>query len=672
MLVVPEEIKALFKQDNIREETRRKWKLRFFDSEIQLLFPEDTLFPSDDLFPVDQEPVYVIDNSQMVTESVVLTESLCESEDLTFGECNAAQFEVVVADVLLDLKDKEFMVTVEVGDYEMAMGIYTVKSFVRQADRRKKKITAYDRMRKFQINVAAWYQKLVFPISLRDFRDSLCDYVGIKQIIATLPLDDMVITKTINPEQLSGLDVLRAICEINGCFGHMDKTGRLRYKFLTLSGLYPSEELYPADDLYPREMNGDDSELLSYYKQSETKYEDYVVDQIDRLQIRQEEGDIGILYGDGGNTYVIQGNFLVYGKNSEELLQIADAVYSQISGRIYRPCKIVTSALPWVEVGDGIICYTTDDVIETYCFKRTMTGIQNMMDSYEATGNIVLEENFGIHTQIIQLEGKTAVIKKNVDEVSVRLTDLKEFAEAQFKVVADEILAEVKRASEAEASLKIRADEIALSVTDLANETSAQIKLLSDSITLKVNMGDVSNQLSIETDGIDIRGNRFSWDATNSRMTKEGDLFCRNATLSGIVTAYEGGKIGPFDITKNGLRSTNDRVQIDFGEFYVSGDEAYIGSVMISNNGIDVGVLSGGGRAGTWDSDGIIKATEIYIADSWWNGQSITMRVKALWDKVFSGGGCSSDCPSDGGCNNDSCDDAGCDYQELVDDIGGC
>lgn len=668
MLTISSEVKELFRKDNLGgEETRRKWKLRFYDSEIQLLFPEDTLFPSDDLFPVDQEPIYVIDNSQMVTESVVLTESLCESEDLTFGECNAAQFEVTVADVLLDLTGKEFMVTVEIGDYEMAMGIYAVDSFIRQADHRLKKITAYDRMRKFHTDVASWYQELVFPMTLKQFRDSLCAYIGIAQIGVELPLDEMIVTKAIDPEQLSGMAVLRAICEINGCFGHIDKTGRLRYKFLPVSGLYPSDTLFPDDDLYPSEMSKDESETLSHYKQSETTYEDFVVTPIDRIQIRQEEGDIGILYGDGGNTYVIQGNFLAYGKSSDELLNMAAAIYENISGRIYRPCKIATTAMPWVEVGDGLICYTTDDVIETYCMKRTLKGIQGMMDTYEATGSIELEENFGIHTQIIQLEGKTAVIKKNVDEVSVRLTDLKEFAEAQFKVVADEILAEVKRASEAEASLKIRADEIAVSVTDLADETSAQIKLLSDSITLKVNVGDVSNQLSIETDGIDIRGNRFSWDATNSRMTKEGDLFCRNATLSGIVTAYEGGKIGPFDITKNGLRATNDNVRVEFGGFFVSGGQAYIGCVMVSNDGIDMGVLSGNGRAGTWDSDGIIKTTEIYIADPWWNGWSMTRTIKALWNKVFSGGGCNGDCPSDG-----ECDDAGCDYQELVDDIGGC
>ena len=469
MLAVPEEIKKIFWQDNINEKTWRKWKLRFFDSDIQMIYPEDTLFPADDLFPVEQEPFYTIDNGQMQTESLKITESLCESDTLTYGECNAAQFEVTVADVLQDLTGKEFMVSVEVGDYEMSMGIYMVEQFTRQADRRMKKITAYDRMRKFSTDVSTWYQGLKFPMSLREFRCSLCEYVGIKQIDVNLPLDDMQVAKTIEPEQLNGLDVIQAICELNGCFGHMDKTGRLKYQFLNKSGLYPSEILMPSDELFPSDLSdSENTEQIAFYKQSETTYEDYVTQTINRVQIRQEEGDIGALYPNdtgGSNTYVVEGNFLVYGKSADDLATIASSVYDQISGISYRPCKIVTAGLPWVEVGDGLVCYTSDDVIETYCFKRTISGIQGMMDTFEATGSSDYEENFDIQSQITQLEGKAAVIKKNVEEVSVRVTDLKNYTEAQFKVTAEAITAEVTRAKNEEEKLSSRITQTSEAIT---------------------------------------------------------------------------------------------------------------------------------------------------------------------------------------------------------------
>jgi hypothetical protein len=664
VLNIPDEIKELFRIDNISAATQRHIKLRFFDEKINMLYPDDMLFPSDDLFPVDQEPVYVIDNSQIISESMTITESVCSSKKLAFGECSAAMFEITVADVLMDLTGKEFIATVEIGGYEMALGIYKVDSFVReQADRRRKKITAYDRMLMFDIDVADWCQGLSFPLTLKQFRASLCNRIGVKQVIIDLPLDGMQITKTIEPEQLDGRKVLMAICEINGCFGNFDKTGRLTYKFLGTSGLFPSETLYPDDQLFPSEMTN--AETLSYYKQSETHYEDYVVYPIDKVQIRQEEGDVGASYGPGNNCYVIQGNYLVYGKSAQELLSIVATVYDQISGRVYRPCHIVGPALPWLEVGDGIICYTTDDVIETYCLERTMKGIQGMMDTYEAQGSLKQEQSFGLGDQIIQLEGKTAVIKKSVEEVSIRVTDLKEYTEAQLKITADQILAEATRAQQAEASLSIKADQIALSVTDLTNSTNSRFEQTAQQILLKVSKGDVSSQLSVESDKVTISGNRLIVNSTNFQLDGNG-----NATFSGDIRGssiygsyFEGGAIniggGAFYVDSGGNAAINageinlGGVSIkenysDLGAFRISSQKY---GVLFSTNGEITLATSGAiednpmlqisknGRTTIVGYGGIttgqINCDEIYLSGGWWDGWSLTEEIKSLHRAVF-------------------------------------
>ena len=44
---------------------------------------------------------------------------------------------------------------------------------------------------------------------------------------------------------------------------------------------------------------------------------------IDRVQIRQEEGDIGAVVGSGSNAYVVEGNFLTYGMGSADLTKLA-------------------------------------------------------------------------------------------------------------------------------------------------------------------------------------------------------------------------------------------------------------------------------------------------------------------------------------------------------------
>ncbi|MEY8356789.1 tail fiber domain-containing protein [Lachnospiraceae bacterium 54-53] len=589
MLNIPEEIKALYRKDRIREETVKEMSLRFYDN-----------FPGS-----DDTPVLIIGPDQIYYESFALSQMICDSTSLTFGQCCAAKVEIIAADVIMDVTGKWFTLSIEVGGYEIIMGIYKVNSFERQADRRFRKIVAYDQMLSFDIDASVWYRGLTFPMNLKQFRTSLCDYVGVRQQDTTLPLDDMEVTRSIDPSELSGRDVMKSICEINGCFGQIDNAGKFKYVFLGPSGLYPSEELFPSDDLYPSEMQG---ENLSHLRNA--TYEDFFVKGIDKVQIRQEEGDVGASYGQGTNAYTIQGNFLVYGKGAQELLNIAATVYENISRKVYRPCKIVTQALPWVEPGDGIICYTSDDAIETYCLKRTIKGIQAMMDTFEAQGTRERKENFGIGTQIIQLEGKTAIIKKSVEEVSVRVTDLKAETETKFTQTAEQILAEVTRAQQAEASLNIRADQIATSVTNLANNTNSRFEQTAEQISMKVSVGAVTGNLNSE---LKITGNKI--DLTTGHFT----VAAKNLTVDEAGNAN-------FSGTVEGARFIGGSINIGNGTFWVdSGGNAAInagqinlGAVSINPNYSDLGAF----RVSNAEYGGLFSANgEVELSTSaWYNG----------------------------------------------------
>jgi uncharacterized protein YlzI (FlbEa/FlbD family) len=628
VLNVPEEIKALYRRNRVRDETIKKLKLRFYDKVINFPNPDDT-------------PMLVIGPEQISYESFTLTQTLCDNTSLTFGDCCAARVEIVVADILMDVTGKWFTLLIEVGGYEMVLGIYKVKSFERQADRRLKKIVAHDRMLNFDVDVSEWYRGLTFPMKLKQFRSSLCTFVGMQQQAIILPLDDMEVTRSIDPSKLSGRDVMKSICEINGCFGQIDNTGKFKYVFLGSSGLYPSEELFPADDLYPSEMQG---ENLSHLR--EATYEDFLVKGIDKVQIRQEEGDVGAAYGLGTNTYTIQGNFLVYGKNAQELHNIAATVHENIGRKTYRPCKIVTQALPWVEPGDGIICYTSDDVIETYCLKRTIKGIQAMMDTFEAQGTMERKENFGIDTQIIQLEGKTAIIKKSVEEVSVRVSDLKASTDAQFKITADQILAEVTRAKQSETSLSIRADQIAISVTNLTNDTNSRFTQTASQIALKVSKGEVSSQLSVEPNAVTIKTNRLSWESNYSSMTSDGKLTCRNivatnGTFTGNLesqTFYaNGGAVGFGDyyVSANGsnlLRSTDGSVVIQtaqggpFGKYASINLSSQAGTTILSDHHLETPFVNARQINGDCELFG----------NNWWQHYSLFGALDYLYNKIES------------------------------------
>ena len=592
MLDVPEFVKHRCRGDNNRTETVKHLELSFFNGGVDTLYPANDLYPADNLYPSDAgTPWLTIPMEQICAETLSLTENLSSGSNIVWGSCEAAKFVVTVADVDEEIEGREFTATLSIGDYKMAYGIYVVDSVVKQADRRKRKITAYDRMIKFDVDVSDWYHSM-YPTddtthTIQELRDSLCEHIGVPQQQTVLINDEMVVGKTISPESLCGRDVLKAICEINGVFGHFDRTGMLTYISLQDTGLYPSDTLYPEDDLYPQ-SGWAAAEELEYYKT--ITYEDYLIDGIDRVQIRQEDGDIGAVVGSGSNAYIVEGNFLAYGLGSADLTKLAWSIYDSIAGKTYRPAKIVSYAMPWIEVGDGLRAVTTDTEIATFVLTRTMSGIQAMMDTVEAKGTKTQGQNFGLRNEVIQLKGKTAVIVKQVDEVSSTLSDLEK-------------------------------------------ETTSQIKQLSDSIVLKVDKGDISNQISVETDGIDIKGNRFSWTSTYSSLSADGKLNAVDGTFSG-------------DVVANTFKTKDGKIVLEGGKLTIIGAEikgtantSTIGANVISCNSLDVsqnivcqGISPSSVYCGSSGSFG-----ELYIRSSWWDGWSVTREVQTLHNAVFSG-----------------------------------
>ncbi|CAM4071604.1 tail fiber domain-containing protein [Enterocloster bolteae] len=553
MLDVPEFVKHRCRGDNNRTETVKHLELSFFNGGVDTLYPANDLYPADNLYPSDAgTPWLTIPMEQICAETLSLTENLSSGSNIVWGSCEAAKFVVTVADVDEEIEGQEFTATLSIGDYKMAYGIYVVDSVVKQADRRKRKITAYDRMIKFDVDVSDWYHAM-YPTddtthTIQELRDSLCEHIGVPQQQTVLINDEMVVGKTISPESLCGRDVLKAICEINGVFGHFDRTGMLTYISLQDTGLYPSDTLYPGDDLYPQ-SGWAAAEELEYYKT--ITYEDYLIDGIDRVQVRQEDGDIGAVVGSGSNAYVVEGNFLAYGLGSADLTKLAWSIYDSIAGKTYRPAKIVSYAMPWIEVGDGLRAITTDTEIATFVLTRTMSGIQAMMDTVEAKGTKTQGQSFGVENEIIQLKGKTAVIVRNVDEVSATVTDLEKHTTAQLKVVSDQITAEVKRA------------------TDQEVELAAAISVAADKIDLKVSKGDVCTQITAESsNGGQIILNApgaLIINAGNTKLDAGGHMELTGATFHGCINT---GSMGADVINANHVET--DRLNCD-GSMTVNG-----------------------------------------------------------------------------------------------------
>ena len=439
-----------------------------------------------------------ITNNELHQEQFELTESLCSESELTFGSCEAGMVKFTVSNIFSGLKDKWITIQMVLAGNTanpFQIGRYKVYSDTPEADRTKRDIVAYDTLYDMiNADVAEWYNTLLpdkdSATTMKALRDSFFGYFGIEQADIQLVNDDMKVGKTVEPEELSGATVLNCICEINGCFGHIGRDGRFHYIYLEqeIQGLYPRNDLYPADDLYPREPK---SMRIGKNLYISAQYEDFLVKTIDKLQIRKEEDDIGVIVGNGTNAYVIQDNFLAYGKSSEELTGIANNIYEKIRGIIYRPFSADCKGNPCIEVGDAVRLPTRYEIIESYVLKRTLKGIQALRDDYEAAGEEYRSTQVNsVHKSIIQLKGKTNVLTRTIEETNSKIVDVENGLSSEIKQTATDIRAEVKNTVDGlSSSIYQNAESIATEVKR-ANEAegnlSTKITQTAEGITTEV------------------------------------------------------------------------------------------------------------------------------------------------------------------------------------------
>lgn len=427
----------------------------------------------------------VIKNEDLFSQSVEITESLCSESELRFGCCEAGSLKFKIANVIQSLIGEWLTVSIVLNHDQnnpFLVGRYKVASDKATSDRRHREVVAYDAMYEIlNTSMINWYNKILPNNSswttMFQFRSSFAAYFGISQNDVTLVNDGMQVQKTIqvsegedvdNEEEqvsvlkessLSGKDVLSAICEVNGCFPKIGRDGKLHYIYLeqSIEGLYPANTLFPdhAPDymvqsktghLYPQSPKSYGIDRSNYI---ECKWEDYTVREITKLQVRQEENDIGCVIGTGDNCYIIEGNFLLYGKTKGHLKIVAENIFQKIKNIAYRPFDADCVGNPCLEIGDPIRISTRYEIVESYIIKRTMKGIQALRDSYSAAGPEKYSKKANsVSKSIIQLKGKTNALIRNVEETRLEMRDMGEGLSNTITVTAEETRREIKNTKE--------------------------------------------------------------------------------------------------------------------------------------------------------------------------------------------------------------------------------
>lgn len=474
-----------------------------------------------------------IDNSMLEIGTFALEESLCSESELKFGACEANCVKFTARNTAGNIIGKTISIEETIdGDSEnpMPYGVFKVASDVPTADRTKRQITAYDAMYDIiNTDVKSWYAGLSFPMTLKQFRDSFFAHLGIAQVETSLVNDSMTVNKTIVATQtddssavteesaISGKTVITAICEINGCFGNINREGKFEYVFLKAitSALYPAEDLFPSDNLFPSDANTES--MTGHYITFD--YEDFQSKAITQLEIKTSEDNAGAIVGTAGNNYSITGNFLVSDKTGAELEQIANNLLPIMKQAVYTPIKSCTCVgNPCLTLGEPIRFNTTREIVETYLLQRTLTGVQSKRDSISAQGTQTHSAKVNsIRDTIESVERRTGKLERNADHLQSTYEDLEEQTNTKFEQTAKSISAEVNRAQKAEgqldASLELKLGR------DENDQVVSMINASADQITLSGNRLIVnSNNFQLDGDG------RVSIvDSLNFIATSQGD-----------------------------------------------------------------------------------------------------------------------------------------------------
>lgn len=330
-------------------------------------------------------------NEDILADSLELKEAIESGDNLSFQGCIAASLKVECFNLVDETLVGQRIEADITADNTQTIPLF--RGFISEVTNATHEeftttIRAYDAL--YNINnrdVTAWYNSLTFPISMINFRNSFFSYVGVTQVADYLPNDGITIQKAIDDKVIVGEKIIKAICQLNGRYGRINRSGLFEYVHLVegVEALYPREDLYPADDIYPAAENALDNVSKAYYK--DISFENYRVSPITKVQLINKDGAIAASAGSGTNIFTVQNNPLLWGLSASVLQAIASNLYNTVQGLWYTPSNVECVGLPYVECGDFVMMAARRSIIRAYVLTRTLKGIQILEDSFSADGD---------------------------------------------------------------------------------------------------------------------------------------------------------------------------------------------------------------------------------------------------------------------------------------------
>lgn len=297
------------------------------------------------------------------------------------------------------------------------------------------KVTAYDTMSKLDADFSGWLRanQAQFPKTIWQLVQLACQRAGVALASSSLPINGSYSVQAFYADDLTCRQIISWAAEAAGCYAHMNADGKLQ--FLTYTDKRSTAKITPDGA----------SSSTAYYADS-LSYEDYTVKAIEKVQIRQSDSDVGVIYPDSTtatNTYAVQGNLLLTTGTEANLKTVAQNLYNVLKSVTYTPCKVSVPSSSGLACGQ--IVHVKDArgrEFDTYLMSAT---ISSGKASFESVGSASRESSSAVNSQSYKnLTGKMLEIKTSVDGLEVKASDLTG-KYTDLKATVDGLSSEVKK-----------------------------------------------------------------------------------------------------------------------------------------------------------------------------------------------------------------------------------
>ena len=297
------------------------------------------------------------------------------------------------------------------------------------------KITAYDTMSKLDADFSGWLRanQAQFPKTIWQLVQLACQRAGVALASSSLPINGSYSVQAFYADDLTCRQIISWAAEAAGCYAHMNADGKLQ--FLTYTDKRSTAKITPDGA----------SNSTAYYADS-LSYEDYTVKAIEKVQIRQSDSDVGVIYPDSTtatNTYAVQGNLLLTTGTEANLKSVVQNLYNVLKNVTYTPCKVSVPSSSGLACGQ--IVHVKDArgrEFDTYLMSAT---ISSGKASFESGGSASRESSSAVNSQSFKnLTGKMLEIKTSVDGLEVKASDLTG-KYTDLKATVDGLSSEVKK-----------------------------------------------------------------------------------------------------------------------------------------------------------------------------------------------------------------------------------